>query len=85
MTFNRLISSLGLLILTFFTPWWIWLIGLIVLAFIFNNFYEGVAVAFVYDLIFGASNAFFGLPFIFTLAAGLIILIASPLRYRLWH
>jgi len=85
MTFNRLIFGLGLLVLVFFTPWWFWFLALVGLVLIFNNFYEGVAVAFVYDLIFGASQASFSLPFIFTIAASLIILITSPVRYRLWH
>jgi hypothetical protein len=85
MTFNRLILSLGLLVLVFFTPWWFWLLALVGLALVFDNFYEGVAVALVYDLIFGANQTSFGLPFVFTIAACLIILIASLARYRLWH
>ncbi|OHA57741.1 MAG: hypothetical protein A2114_02590 [Candidatus Vogelbacteria bacterium GWA1_51_14] len=85
MIFNRLILSLGLLVLVFFTPWWLWFLVLAGLALAFNNFYEGVAVALVYDLIFGASHAFLGLPFVFTIAACLIILIISLVHYRLWH
>lgn len=85
MIFNRVLATLALLLSAFLTPWWLWFGLFLILAFVFGNFYEGVVVAFVYDLVFGGLPFSINLPFVFTIAAIVAVLIISPLRYRLWH
>jgi len=86
MIFNRLLFTLLLLGLAFLAPWWLWFLAIVVGAFLFNNFYEAVVIALIYDLAWGTEGlAVFGLPFVFSIGTTVIVLLATPLRYRLWH
>lgn len=86
MIFSRLFFTSLLLGLAFLAPWWLWFLTIIIGAFWFNNFYEAVIIALIYDLSWGTEGlAVIGLPFIFSIGAIIVILLATPLRYRLWH
>ena len=83
---KRLGATAILLGLMFFLPWWLWFIGLIFAAILYAYYYEGLILALIYDLIFGAWQIkAFNLPFLMTLLVIIVLLLATPIRYRLWH
>ena len=57
-------------------------IGLIV----FKNFYELVPLFFVHDAVYGISqNRFFGIPFVMTLTALILVVVTGIIRKRLFY
>ncbi|MBP9855782.1 MAG: hypothetical protein KBC48_00530 [Candidatus Pacebacteria bacterium] len=82
---KRLLLGVVLLISLFFGPWWLTvIIGLFGLIY-FKNYYEVAVVALLFDLIYGSASASPWLPLPFFLSSVVLLLIVSPLRYRLWY
>ncbi len=86
MSIKRLLASLSLFLAIFFLPGWATLILGLVYFIYFAHYYEGVALALWFDLLYGLPGpVWFNLPLPITLLSLLALLIVTPIRYRVWY
>lgn len=82
---KRILLGVVLLISLFFCPWWLTtLLGLAGLIY-FKNYYEVAVAALIFDLVYGSAGVSSWLPLPFFLTSVVLLLVISPLRYRLWY
>ncbi|MEK7579550.1 MAG: hypothetical protein AAB460_03420 [Patescibacteria group bacterium] len=71
---TRILTIIVLLVGVFFAPWWVVAIALVVSAYAHPRFIEGIAIALIGDILFGA-HPLFGIPGGLTFVAALSIII----------
>jgi hypothetical protein len=71
---KRIIFSCVIFISMFFMPWWFFSILLGISFYAITGFYEGLCLAFVYDLIYASSFGGTVVPFVMTFLASVLFL-----------
>ena len=56
---TRILATLFFVVLIFYTPWWVALLGIALGAFTFKNYYEMMVLGVMFDLLYGARGGFF--------------------------
>lgn len=81
---GRALTSAGLVALSFWAPWQVLFLGIVLATLLVRDYYEGVAIAIFFDLLYG-NQAASGFPIATALTIG--ALAAGPfLRARLrWY
>ncbi len=80
---TRKIASLFLFLGIFIFPWWILVILFLASFIIIENFYEGLFLALIYDILyFTERDLFFNLP-VFFVFAGIVLVISILIRKQL--
>jgi hypothetical protein len=80
----RIIAVVTIVLLVIFAPYWLYIPAIVIGIVYFDYFVEGVALAFLVDLLYGQSfyhGPLFGFPF--TLTALLLVLISIIVREKL--
>ena len=78
---TRILSDAVLFALVLAAPWWLWALALAAGAVYFPFFAEGIILATLADVLYGA-HAHFLLSFPFGLSALVLVLVMFPLRER---
>lgn len=80
----RILFDSILFLSLFVAPWWVSSILALAGIFFFGNFYEIIAAGYIVDLVYGSGNGTFAdVPFVSTLAAGLLFAGGSFIKKRL--
>ena len=81
----RILSGIILFLSIFFMPFWFTFFLGIVLAFIFNSYFEIIPLFYIHDLVFSISNNYFlGITFVGLLVSICILFIVSLLKKKLY-
>ncbi len=76
----RLLSVVGLFILGLIFPWWVVIIGVVIMSFIFNHFYEAVIIGVIYDIFFRNIGTEWYFSFSHTLILLIVVIIMSNVQ-----
>lgn len=81
---RRLILAICMLISIVWLPWWCSLIIFCIGIFTISRWYEGLAFALFYDLLYGVAEArFYGFIFVATLCAAVLFVLAEFFKTKL--
>jgi len=76
----RIIFDIVFLVVMFVLPWWISVGIALILLFVFESFWEIVAFAVFFDILYSSSGYFFASQFIFTIGALVSFVVVSRLK-----
>ncbi len=80
---GRIISVVVLVASAYLLPWWFVVVLTCAALFYFRNFYEAVGIGFLLDALYGTGSVFGGWPYMLTLIAVVLLVLATKLRERM--
>jgi len=79
----RIISDILLIICSFVLPWWFVLFAVLILSFVFDNFYEAMVFGIILDSLYGSSFIFENIPLVVTSIFTLFIIGVEQFKKQL--
>lgn len=81
---KRIVSGIILLFILFFAPWWVAALLSAIFIFVFNNYWEGVFVAILLDVLYSIPNTrIYGHFGIFTFIGLFLFLVSKNFKKKL--
>jgi hypothetical protein len=80
---KRVVSTLVLIFLSIFTPWWVALLFGLMMVFYFENYYEFILIGLIADSMYGSEFFSQGHPYLLALLAAIILILSVSLKKRL--
>lgn len=77
---DRFFFTIMLFCLIPLLPWWLVFFSLIVGVIFIRNYFEGLMIAFIFDLAYGLPSGWLGTQFTFTVLLGVLYLLVEGLR-----
>jgi len=77
----RIFVNTILFLSVFYLPWWVTIFFVVIGIFLFKNFYEGIFVGLLIDLLYGTgAKEFYGIWFVFTVSTAIFFILGERIK-----